>query len=209
MQPTTSKTRSSQTCELQAAPCTPSPERSRFVRIVDGGLDAKDRDLVVDLHPVAGQSVLDPPAFGAGFGVGDDLGFQGGVELAAQEAEHVGRRHVQAGVADQVRPDLLQGSPSAEHDVGGDLGLVDGTVVAAKACLFERLQQRVDPPGEGIEQPGPGPVGEALAQVGRRVEVIYAQQGVFVAEVADPGGVKLAGEPLSPVHPDLDGVRQP
>ncbi len=101
-------------------------------------------------------------------------------------------------MADQVRPDLLQGSPSAEHDVGGDLGLVDGPVVAAKACLFERRQQRVDASGESVEQPGPGPVSEALAQVGRRVQVIYAQQGVFGAEVADPGGVELTGEPLSP-----------
>jgi hypothetical protein len=38
---------------------------AELARIVDGGLDAQHGGLVVDLDPVAGQPMLDPPALGA------------------------------------------------------------------------------------------------------------------------------------------------
>ena len=46
----------------------------------------------------------------------------------------------------------------------------------------------VHPSGQGVEQPGPGPVGEALAQLAGHLEVIDAQQGVVGPQVADVGG---------------------
>jgi hypothetical protein len=55
------------------------------------------------------------------------------VEHAAQEAHHVERGHVQGGVAHKVGHDLMQRSLAVEHDVGGDLGLVDDPIVAAEA----------------------------------------------------------------------------
>jgi hypothetical protein len=75
----------------------------RFARVVDGGLDAQHRDLVVDLDPVARDTVADPPALGSALGVGDHLGGdEARVELSAQEAEHVFGGRVQGRVMDQV-----------------------------------------------------------------------------------------------------------
>ena len=52
-------------------------------------------------------------------------------------------------------------------------------------------------------------MGEALAQRGRRFDVVDGQQGVVVADVADAGLVELAGQPLPAVDVDLDIVGDP
>jgi hypothetical protein len=52
-----------------------------LTRIVDCGLDAQDRDLLIDLDPVLGHPVLDPPPLGSS-GVGDHLGGQRERQLA-------------------------------------------------------------------------------------------------------------------------------
>ena len=75
--------------------------------------------------------MTDAPALWPALGVGHHLGLERGMQLAAQEAQDVDRGHVQAGMADQVGPHLEQGGPGLEHDVGGDLGLVEHPVVAA------------------------------------------------------------------------------
>src|SRR5215211_2630291 len=51
-------------------------QNPELARIVDDRLDPKHGGLVVDLDPVTGHPVTDPPAFGSTFGVGDDLGRQ-------------------------------------------------------------------------------------------------------------------------------------
>lgn len=46
--------------------------------------------------------MFDPPPLGAAFGFGEDLGLEGGMELAAEEVQHVSGGQVQAGVADRA-----------------------------------------------------------------------------------------------------------
>ena len=70
-------------------------------------------------------------------------------------------------------------------------------------------KQRVEHPGEGVEHPGPGPMGEAIAQLGRRFQVVDGQQGVLVAHVADLRLVELAGQPLPTVDVDLALIGDP
>jgi hypothetical protein len=67
--------------------------------------------------------MLDPPPFGSPLGVGQHLGGEMGVELAAQEVQHIGRGEVQGGVAHQVRHDRGERGPVAKYHVGGHLGL--------------------------------------------------------------------------------------
>ena len=52
-------------------------------------------------------------------------------------------------------------------------------------------------------------MGEPLAQLRGLVEVVYAQQGVVVTEIAHAGRVELAGKPFAAVHIYLDLVGQP
>jgi hypothetical protein len=100
-------------------------------------LDAKDTDLVVNLDPVPGQAVLDPPALGAALGVGDDLRLEAGMQFAAQELHHVGGGHGQAGVADEIGKHRGERGAIGEHDVGGDPGLIDDPVVCAEAGVAD------------------------------------------------------------------------
>jgi hypothetical protein len=88
-----------------------------LARIVDDGFHPQHGGLVVDLHPVAGHSMADPPSPWSTFGVGDHLGGQGGMQLAAQEGEHVLGGHVQRGVADQVGPQVQQLGPGVEWNM--------------------------------------------------------------------------------------------
>jgi hypothetical protein len=67
----------------------------------------------------------------------------------------------------------------------------------------------VHPSGQGIEQSGPGPVGEALAQLAGDLEVVDAQQRVVGPQVADASGVELSGQPLPAVDIDLDREGKP
>jgi hypothetical protein len=136
----------------------------RFTRIVDGGLDPQDRGLVVDLHPVAGHAVAHPPTLGSALGVGDHLGGQGGVELSTEKTEHVFGGQVEGGMTDEVGPDLEEGGTGLEHHVGGDLALVEHPVVAAVAGGVDPAHEGVHHLGEGVEEAGPGPVGEVVAQ---------------------------------------------
>ena len=124
------------------------------------------------------------------------------MEFAAEEAEHVDRTHVESCVADQVGPHGQKFGSGLEHDVGGDLGLVEHPVVAPEFLRLDGGQQRVEPAGEGVEDSGPGPVGEVLAQLGGRVDVVDLEERVVVADVADPVLVELAGEPFAAV--DID-----
>jgi hypothetical protein len=86
-------------------------EDLELTRIVDDRLDPQDGRLVVDLHPVGAHPVADPPALGPALGVGDHLGRERGVQLAAQEPEHVLGAQVERGVMDQVGPDVEQLRP--------------------------------------------------------------------------------------------------
>ena len=51
-------------------------QRPELARIVDRGLHPQHRGLVVDLDPVAGETMLDPPPLGSPLGVGEHLGGQ-------------------------------------------------------------------------------------------------------------------------------------
>ena len=185
------------------------PEDPELTRIVDRRLHSQHRGLVVGLDPVAGHPVLEPPPLGAALGLGEDLGLEGGMELAPEEAQHVLGRQVGRGVTDQVRPHREQLGAGPEQHVGGHLGLVQHPVVAAEAGPTDGGQQWVDAPGEGVEHPGPGPVGEAFAQLLGPLQVLDPQQGVVVTAVADAGAVELARQPLPAVDVDLDLIGHP
>ena len=112
-------------------------------------------------------------------------------------------------MTDQVGPDLQELGSGLEHDVGGDLGLVEHPVVAAIAGGSDGGQDRIEHPGERVEHPGPGLVGEPLAQLGGRLEVVDGQERVLPADVADAGPVELAGQPLPSIDVDLALIRDP
>lgn len=82
--------------------------------------------------------MLDAPAFGAFLEIGTDLALEVAVQLTAQEAHHVLGGEGQQGRLPELRPDAQQLAAVLEHDIGGDLGLVDGPVVAAKARLLDQ-----------------------------------------------------------------------
>ena len=131
------------------------------------------------------------------------------MQFATQEPQHIRRRQVGAGVADQVGPDLQQRGPVLEEHVGGDLGLVEDPVVAAVAGGSDGGEDRIEHPGEGVEHPGPGLVGEPLAQLGGRLEVVDGEERVLPADVGDASPVELAGQPLPSIDVDLALIRDP
>jgi hypothetical protein len=147
--------------------------------------------------------VADAPAFGSAFGVGHHLGLQRGVQLAAQEAEHILRRQVQRGVVDQIGPHPEQLGSGAEHDVGGDLGLVQHPVVAAIVGRPNSGQDRVHQPSERVQRPWPCLVHEPVAQLARGVEILDGEQRVVPPHVAHATTVELAGQPFAAVDVDL------
>lgn len=75
--------------------------------------------------------------------------------------------------------------------------------------VLDHGQERVDPAGEHVEHRRPGTLGEPFTQPLGDVEIVDAQQSVVVAQIADTGGIELAGEPLAAIHVDLDLERQP
>jgi hypothetical protein len=128
-----------------------------------------------------------------------------GVEFAAQEPQHVGRGQVHAGVADQIRPHLQQRRAGREHDVGGDLGLVEHPVVAPEPGGGDLGQQRVDSAGERVDDTRPGPVRQLVAQLAGQLKVL---DGKIRGEATRGGRVSNpAPEAAGPVSPGAAGVR--
>lgn len=77
-------------------------------------------------------------------------------------------------MADEIGMDVAKRLATLEHDVGGDLGLVEHPVVAAVVGGPDGGDERVDSPSEGVEDARPGLVDEVLAQRGRLLEVVDA-----------------------------------
>jgi len=112
-------------------------------------------------------------------------------------------------MSDQIRPHRQQFRPGSEHDVGGHLGLVEDPVVAVEAGPDDGGQQRVDPPGERVENPRPRPMGELVAERLGPGQILHPHQRVVVTAIPDPGPVELAGQPFPAVDVDLDLIGQP
>jgi len=112
-------------------------------------------------------------------------------------------------MSDQIRPHRQQFRPGSEHDVGGHLGLVEDPVVAVEAGPDDGGQQRVDPPGERVENPRPRPMGELVAERLGPGQILHPHQRVVVTAIPNPGPVELAGQPFPAVDVDLDLIGQP
>ena len=139
--------------------------------IVDGRLDPEDILVIVELDRVGLEAEPDPTAFGPRLAVDRDLTGEGRVRLALEEAQDVGGPEPGHRGRDQIVAHRLEHAALLEQQVGGVLALVDHPPVRAEPGLLKIRQQRVDHPGQPIEEGRPGGVGEAVAKLAGRLDI--------------------------------------
>ena len=77
------------------------------------------------------------------------------VYFAAEVTHHVGAGEAEHAMPHQKRHQAFQKIRLSEHDVGGPLGLVSRPVITDRELLEDAVVQRVQLPGETIQQFGP------------------------------------------------------
>src|SRR5262249_29857970 len=196
--PTRSKTPGSQTCELQASPCTRRLEPVRFAGVVDRGLGSERfAELVVLLD--LGVLVIHVQA--RGDALGDDAGTEpprcrvlaSALDAAPEaEAHVVGPANVEV-VADQLLEEDPPAHRGVEHLGEGELGLQDRQLIAVPGggvVRGERVRQDARP--SGGQRLDLGRV-QAVADRLHRGHVIDGGECVVQRHEADAG---LGGLPL-------------
>ncbi len=171
--------------------------------------DSEDlSELVVHLDPVPLRLVLDtsarPTLF---FVVADDFTDEPPVHLAAEKGHDIFCTEAAHGVVQQLRVEIGQGLRRAEHDIGGQFGLLDAPVVTSGG---ERVsQQRIDDRRDAIQRLRPTYQRDAIGDLLGFGGVVDGEKCVLVLTESDAGFIEFSSQPIVAVHANLDGHREP
>jgi len=150
--------------------------------------------------------MLDPCSRPALFVLVEQLPFEAPVEFSTEETHDILGAKAQRGVPQQCLIQGPEGGAVCEHHISGELGLLNDPVVLHG---FQKIiDQRIDPLGKGLQNPGPSVFDESVGQSLGALGVLDPHKAVLELAIADAISVHFAGKPLMAIEVDLDCERK-
>jgi hypothetical protein len=184
-------------------------EDFELCRIVEGGLDSQDVEMIVEFDRVASDTELDPATFGPLLAVDHDLASKGVMGFFTKKAHDVGGTEAGDGGMDEVLVDPFEIGSGLEQDIGGHFCLVHAKPVAVELRRGDGRQERIDAGHLANQERRPVGVVELLGKCRGGFEIRHPENLVVAPLEGDTHLRQLPTQPLPAIDVNLSGVRRP
>ncbi len=180
-------------------------EDFELCRMIHGGLDSQDIEMIVEFDGVASDAKFDAAAFGPLLAVDHDLAGEGVMGLLTEKAHHVSCPEAGDGGVDEIRVDTFEIGSGLEQNIGGYFRLVHAEPVAVEPGRGDGREERIDRRHVANQKGGPLRVPELLGEFGGSVEIGNPENLVVAALEGDIVVLQLPTQPLPAI--DYSGPR--